>query len=168
MLKRFPMRLAYELTALALALVIHAHDAAAQSSTLIRDALIIDGLGTPAQRGDLRIVGSRIVAMGATGTLSPRRADRVVDAHGLTLAPGFIDTHSHHDRGLFDERDALAMVSQGITTIVVGQDGGGMGLQALFAQLTKEPVAVNVASYVGHGAVRRAVLGKTFDAQRHQ
>ncbi len=131
----------------------------AQSSTLIQNAVIIDGRGTPAQRGDVRVRGSRIVAVGA---LTPTRGDRVIDAQGLALAPGFIDTHSHHDRGLFDERSALAMVSQGITTIVVGQDGGGMGLGALFAQMTKEPVAVNVASYVGHGAVRRAVMGNDF------
>jgi len=130
-----------------------------QNATLIRNATVIDGRGTPARRGDVRIVGARIVAV---GSLTPTRTDRVVDAQGLALAPGFIDTHSHHDRGLFDERTALAMVSQGITTIVVGQDGGGMGLGALFAQMAKEPVAVNVASYVGHGAVRRAVMGNDF------
>jgi len=60
-----------------------------QNATLIRNATVIDGRGTPARRGDVRIVGARIVAV---GSLTPTRTDRVVDAQGLALAPGFIDT----------------------------------------------------------------------------
>ena len=136
--------------------------AQARAGTLIRNALVIDGRGTPARRVDVRVVGDRISAV---GQLTARAAELVVNANGLTLAPGFIDTHSHHDRGLFDARAAVAMVSQGVTTIVVGQDGGGMNLGALFARLDSQPAAINVASYVGHGAVRRAVLGDDF--KRH-
>jgi len=55
------------------------------------------------------------------------------------------------------------MVSQGITTIVVGQDGGGMNLRALFARLDTQPAAVNVASYAGHGSIRGAVLGAKYE-----
>ena len=113
------------------------------STTLIRNAILIDGTGAAPVRGDVRVTGDRIVAI---GTLAPVDGDRVIDAGGLALAPGFIDTHSHHDRGLQTGRDALAMVSQGITTIVIGQDGGGSGLAALFNRLEKEPVSVNVAS----------------------
>ena len=94
-------------------------------STLIRGAHVVDGTGTPAQRVDVRISSDRIVAV---GQLSPVPSETLIDAGGLTLAPGFIDTHSHHDRGLEKARDALAMVSQGVTTIVVGQDGGGSRL----------------------------------------
>ncbi|MEQ1690558.1 MAG: D-aminoacylase [Gemmatimonas sp.] len=149
------------LAALGMSLLGVGHAAAAQSttSTLIRNALIVDGRGGPARRGDVRVTGDRITAV---GQLTPRAAERVVDARGLMLAPGFIDTHSHHDRGLFDARSAIAMVSQGVTTIVVGQDGGGIQLGTLFARLEAQPVSVNVASYVGHGAVRRAVLGDDF------
>src|ERR1041385_2352790 len=75
-----------------------------QESTLIRDALLVDGRGTPSRRAGVRIVGDRIVEI---GTLAPRPTDRVIEAHGLALAPGFIDTHSHHDRGLFANRDAM-------------------------------------------------------------
>ena len=56
--------------------------------------------------------------------MSSCEGEAVVDGGGLTLAPGFIDTHSHADRGLFEYPDALPVVSQGITTIIVGQDGG--------------------------------------------
>jgi len=128
-------------------------------TTLIRGAVLIDGSGEPARRGDVRINGDRIVAV---GQLAPEPGERSFDAAGLALAPGFIDTHSHHDRGLDTARDALAMVSQGVTTIVVGQDGGGSDLATLFARLEKQTVAVNVASYAGHGAIRGRVLGKDF------
>src|SRR5262249_19278253 len=93
----------------------------------------------------------------------PTAADRVIDARGLTLAPGFIDTHSHASRGIFDQRDALAAVSQGITTVVVGQDGSSTyPLAPFFERLQREPAAVNVASYVGHGTLRREVMGTDF------
>lgn len=133
--------------------------AAQTASTLIRHAQVLDGRGTPARTVDVRVRGNRIVAVGA---LTPTAADIVFDAKGLTLAPGFIDTHSHHDRRLPDARDALAMVSQGVTTIVAGQDGGGGHLDQLFARLDSQPVAVNVASYVGHGAIRREIMGDDF------
>jgi len=129
------------------------------ASTLIRHARLIDGSGTAARSADVRIAGDRVVAV---GRLTPAADERVYDAAGLTLAPGFIDTHSHHDRGLDTAPDAPAMVSQGVTTIVVGQDGGGIDLAALFARLERQPAAVNVASYAGHGAIRDRVMGKDF------
>ena len=57
------------------------------------------------------------------GELEPSAGESVIDAGGNTLTPGFIDAHSHHEDGLFEMRDAAPVVSQGITTIVVGQDG---------------------------------------------
>jgi len=131
-------------------------------TTLIRHALLIDGSGAPPRRADVRIAGDRIAAV---GQLAPGPGDVVVDADGLALAPGFIDTHSHHDRGLEAAPDALAMVSQGVTTIVAGQDGGGADLASLFARLERQPAAVNVASYAGHGAIRERVMGDDF--KRH-
>ncbi|HSG01012.1 MAG TPA: D-aminoacylase [Vicinamibacterales bacterium] len=131
-----------------------------QARLLIRNAELVDGTGAPARRADVRIVGDRIADVGA---LTPTGSEEVVDAGGMTLVPGFIDTHSHHDRGLADRRDALAAVSQGITTIVVGQDGGSpMPLADFFSRVDAAPATVNVASYVGHGTVRRAVLGDDF------
>src|SRR5207237_2980140 len=88
---------------------------------------------------------------------------RVIDAHGLTLAPGFIDTHSHHDWELWKLRDARAAVSQGITTIVAGQDGSSrFPIADAFARLDTQPGAINVASYVGHGTIRRRVMGDDY------
>jgi N-acyl-D-amino-acid deacylase len=130
------------------------------ASTLITNADVLDGSGAPARRVSVRITGDRITAIGA---LTPAGGERVVDGRGLVLAPGFIDTHSHHDRGLVDQRDALGALSQGITTIVVGQDGGSTyPLAEWFSKLESAPPAVHVASYVGHGTLRRRVMGTDF------
>ena len=130
---------------------------------LIRNVTLIDGTGGPARPGALRVDAGRIAAVGA---LEPRRGERVVDGGGQVLAPGFIDTHSHADRRLAEQPEALAAVSQGVTTVVVGQDGDSpYPLADFFAGLGRRPAAVNVAAYVGHGTLRDLVLGKDF--RRH-
>ena len=132
-------------------------------TVLITNARVIDGTGSPARRASVRISGDRIAAV---GDLRTEPGDSVVDAGGLTLAPGFIDTHSHHDRGLDIDRAALAVVSQGVTTVIVGQDGGShIPLAGFFAGFDSRPAAINVASYVGHGTVRDSVIGADF--KRH-
>lgn len=129
----------------------------APTSTLIRNVRVVDGTGAPGYEGAVRMDGDRIAE---AGDLTPLRGETVVDGAGLVLAPGFIDTHSHHDRGLSDMRDAVGAVSQGITTIVVGQDGGSaFPVADLFQQVEAAPPALNVASYTGHGTLRRQVLG---------
>ncbi len=134
--------------------------AVAASGTLIRGAQIYDGTGWRSFQADVRIRDGRITAI---GSLERMPDDRVVNAYGLILSPGFIDTHSHHDFGAFEAPDMLAAVSQGITTIVVGADGGSAHpLKDYFARLEANPLAVNVASYVGHNTVRARVLGDDF------
>jgi N-acyl-D-amino-acid deacylase len=133
---------------------------AAVASTLIVNAMVLDGTGSPARRGAVRIEAAGIVAVGA---LEPAPGEAVVDAGGLVLAPGFIDTHSHGDGELFGHLDALAAVNQGVTTIVVGQDGDGPHpLADFFARLGREPAAINVAAYAGHGTLRSLVMGEDF------
>jgi N-acyl-D-amino-acid deacylase len=130
------------------------------TSVLIVNASVIDGTGAPARSAAVRIVADRV---NAVGEIAPQPGDQVVDAKGLVLAPGFIDTHSHHTGGLFDHLDAPAVVSQGVTTIVGGQDGGStQPLSTLFERLTATPASVNVASYSGHGTLREQVMGKDF------
>jgi N-acyl-D-amino-acid deacylase len=129
-------------------------------SFLIVNARVVDGTGAPERRAAVRVVAGTIREV---GNLQPRSDEAMTDAGGLVLAPGFIDTHSHHDRGLLDAPEALAVVSQGITTIVVGQDGSSaLPLAPWLARLERSPAAVNVASYVGHGTLRRQVLGADF------
>jgi N-acyl-D-amino-acid deacylase len=130
------------------------------SGLIITNAMVIDGTGAPGRRVSVRVVGDRVAAI---GNIEPQPADSVIDAGGLVLAPGFIDTHTHADGGLDDRPDALAVVSQGITTVIGGQDGGSpLPLSAYFAGLEKQPAAVNVGMYVGHGSVRDSVMGADF------
>jgi len=130
----------------------------AATTTLIVNASIVDGTGRPARTGAVRIDGDRIVEV---GELEPRQGEHVIDAEGLTLTPGFIDVHSHHEEGLFEMRDAAPVVSQGVTTIVAGQDGSmTWPVAELFERMAKTPPAINVASFVGHGNIRTAVMGK--------
>ncbi len=130
---------------------------------IIENAVIYDGSGAQSTIGDVGINSDTIAAL---GDLSKAEASRIVDANGLALSPGFIDTHSHHDRGLNKNREALAAVSQGITTIIVGQDGGShTPLKDYYAHLKDSAVAVNIGSYSGHNSIRDMVLGKDF--KRH-
>ena len=127
----------------------------------IVNALILDGSGSAPAQGSLRFQNGRILAAGAT--VSPAPGDSLIDARGLTLAPGFIDTHSHHDRGADSNRTLLAVVSQGITTIVIGQDGESeLPLGAYLKEREAHPLAVNLASYSGHNTIRDSVMGKDF------
>ena len=130
-------------------------------ATTITNVLIVDGTGAAARRGAVRLFADSIVAVGEG--VEPVAGDSVVDGGGRVLAPGFIDTHSHHDDGLLADRGALAVVSQGITTIVAGQDGGHpMPLAATMDSLTTSPSTINVAFYAGHGTIRDAVMGGDF------
>ncbi len=130
------------------------------SSTVVMGATLVDGTGAPPRRASLRIAGDRIAEIGSIEVAS---ADALVDGTGLVLAPGFIDTHSHADADLASHPDALAAVSQGITSVVVGQDGDSPHpLDAFFARLDRDGAAINVASYTGFGTLRRRVLGQDF------
>jgi N-acyl-D-amino-acid deacylase len=133
---------------------------AASATTLIVHAEVLDGGGGPARDVAVRLDGDRIVEI---GKLRPRPGEIVVDAQGKTLAPGFIDTHSHAGGDIFEHPDALAAVSQGITTVVVGQDGdSNFPLASFYARLEKAPPTINVASYTGHGTLREMVMGDEF------
>jgi N-acyl-D-amino-acid deacylase len=149
---------------LALAAPLGAAAATPAAGTRITHALILDGSGAPGRAGTLRIAGDRIAAVAyAPETLAPLPGEAVLDVRGLTLAPGFIDTHTHGDEQVREHPDALAAVSQGITTLVGGQDGGSeLPLAQFFDALERQPVAVNVASYAGHGTIRSRVLGADY------
>src|SRR5579871_3140560 len=91
------------------------------TDTLIKNVVIYDGTGGAPYKGDVRIKGDRVIAVGKN--LAAQPGETVRDEHGLALAPGFIDMHSHHDSGIFEDLDAEAVTRQGVTTVLVGQDG---------------------------------------------
>lgn len=137
-----------------------ARPAAAQSYDLIiRGGTLVDGSGGPSRAGDVAVDGDRIAAVGDLGAAT---AGRVIDANGLHVFPGFIDTHSHAMPALLRDqlRTARPLLAQGITTIFANPDGGGsVDLADQRARIRDPGVGVNVGQLIGHGSVRRAVLG---------
>jgi len=144
-----------------------AQPAPARYDLLIRNGRVLDGTGNPWFPADIAVQNGRIVAM---GSLAGAQAGRVIDAGGKYVAPGFIDIHSHADdgsgpRGGFRDADpqrrsAPNLVSQGITTVVVNQDGRSPWPVAdQRGHLEKNGIGPNALLLVGHGTVRRRVMG---------
>jgi N-acyl-D-amino-acid deacylase len=121
---------------------------------------VVDGSTRPPRQVNVRVRGDKIVDV---GNFKPRAREPVVDATGLTLAPGFIDPHNHSTQGLETEPAATTQVSQGITTVVIGQDGGSPWPIGEYLEARRQkPPAVNVVMMVGHATVRRQVMGDDF------
>ncbi len=126
-------------------------------STIITNARVVDGTGSPARDVDVRIRGDRIVDV---GKLEPEDGERVVDADRLVLAPGFIDTHSHFDRYPEGRPDPPVTAGQGITTVVGGHDGiSPYPIGDYLETLRRRPPPVNVAMFVGFRTLREQVRG---------
>lgn len=143
--------------ALALGMTLFAGRALA-ADLLLKNATVYDGSGTAPRQADVRIQGDRIAAVGAH--LEPAHGETVRDLHGLAVAPGFIDMHSHGDRGLLADLDAATIARQGVTSIFIGQDGeSNFPLQDYYAHLAATPAAINVASMIGHATLREQVMG---------
>lgn len=151
--------------------------------TLIKNAMIYEGDGSTPFVADLAIKGNRIVSIGPRLDL---RANVVIDAAGMALSPGFIDTHSHDDFAVICHSDMDFKVMQGVTTDIVGNCGLGPApfkasknfwktvhsvsdlpecetYKEYSEILENIPSSLNVAFLVGHGTMRRAVMG---DADR--
>lgn len=123
------------------------------------NVLIVDGSGEEPFAGAVLIGDNQILEV-VPGRAPRGEGQTTLDGGGLVLAPGFIDTHSHADWDLAEHPDATAVISQGITTVVVGQDGGShIPLLEAFEQWTANPATVNVASYSGHNTLREQVMG---------
>jgi N-acyl-D-amino-acid deacylase len=127
---------------------------------LITNVQVIDGSGSPAVSASVRVRDGLIAEV---GSLEACADEAVVDGDGQILAPGFIDTHTHADTLIFEHPDAIAAVSQGITTVIAGQDGGSpYPLADFYTKLEAAPATINVASYVGHNTLRSEVMGDDF------
>jgi N-acyl-D-amino-acid deacylase len=138
----------------------------ATSDLLIRNGRVLDGTGNPWFPADVAVKDGRIVAVGRLGSV---QAATVIDASGKYVTPGFIDIHSHADDGSGPEeglrdpnrarRAAPNLVSQGITTVVVNQDGRSpWPISEQRALLEQQGIGVNAMMLVGHGTVRRLVM----------
>ena len=135
---------------------------------LITNAQIVDGSGSPARRGSVAITAGKIAALGEiSGT-----ATRTIDARGRTLAPGFIDLHSHSDMPLVTDGNGQSKIRQGVTTEVIGESGSvaprkqasaaapWTDFTGYFAAIEKGGISPNLLSYVGLGTIREMVVGE--------
>lgn len=134
---------------------------------LIRGGMVVDGTASPWTRGDVAVEGGRIVGVGA---FPGADAHLVVDATGMAVSPGFIDCHSHSDRVALDNRYCESTLLQGVTTEVVGNCGGSpaplvqpdgsiKSFGSYLDDIRSNGLSANYAFLVGHGSIRRAVMG---------
>ncbi len=122
---------------------------------VITNARIVDGTGNPWFRGDIGIKEGRIARI---GRLSGANARNRIDAQNRIVAPGFIDVHTHVE-SLFNLPAAENFVRMGVTTLVTGNCGTSTTNVAEFlGRVKSKPIAVNIATLVGHGSVRRSVM----------
>jgi N-acyl-D-amino-acid deacylase len=152
---------------------------------IIRNGHVLDGSGNPWFAGDIAIRGDRIVKIGRH---LAGAAKRTIDAKGLTVAPGFIDMHSHSEYTLLVDGNAESKIRQGVTTEIVGEassvapvcpavhqegdlDLAELGiardwndLDGYYRRLLKQGSSVNVASYVATGSVRLCGMGPAMRA----
>ena len=125
---------------------------------VLRGGSVIDGSGGPARTADVAIAGARIAAV---GDLSGVTAARTLDVSGLPVTPGFIDVHTHSEDELITNPKAESKIRQGVTTELLGMDGGSFK-PAVFAdelaKLESSGIAVNAGSFVGQGTLRGLVM----------
>lgn len=123
---------------------------------VILNGRIVDGTGNPWFRADVGLKDGRIARI---GRLNPADAARTIDARGQIVAPGFIDVHTHVE-SIFQQPEAENFVRMGVTSLVTGNCGASAtDIGQLLGKMKEQPLAVNLATLIAHGSVRREVLG---------
>ncbi len=125
---------------------------------IVKNGTVLDGTGAPGVKADVAILGRRIVRVSQT-PLNPADAERVIDATGLIVAPGFIDMHVHLEP-LLQLPGAESHVRQGVTLALGCPDGGGpWPLGTYMDSADRAGLGMNVAYLTGHNIIRETVMG---------
>ena len=151
---------------------------------LLRGGTVVDGTGSPGRRADVGVLGDRILAIDDLSAVDDRDVAHVIDATGLTVAPGFIDPHGHSDGALFVDGTLVSHLRQGFTTQLSGNCGESLApitdagrelvelalrpnqvvarwrtFEEYLEAVAGEPLGPNVAFLIGHGTIRGSVMG---------
>ena len=127
---------------------------------VLKGGTLIDGTGAPARPADVAVRGDRIVAV---GRLPVEPGTKIIDASTWIVAPGFIDLHTHSDEGITKPSTRLNAnyLTQGVTTVVTGNCGGGvLDVAKYFASIDAHGAGTNVIHLVPQGDVRSTIIGK--------
>jgi N-acyl-D-amino-acid deacylase len=150
---------------------------------VISQGIVYDGRGNPGKEVDIGVKGNKILSL--EKNLDKNKAKMVIEAKGLAVAPGFIDAHDHTDLGLLANPKAESQVRQGVTTIISGNCGDSFfpvsdlifeewktnakneynidlnwkDITGFFNRLEEQGMALNYGTLVGHGSIRREVVG---------
>jgi N-acyl-D-amino-acid deacylase len=158
----FPNSAALVLIALALGNLLlgqpysHGHASAPVYDLLITNARIVDGSGNPWFRADVAVRDGRVARI---GHIPPDAAKRTIDARAQILAPGFIDVHTHVE-SIYSLPAAENFIRMGVTSLVTGNCGTSTtDVGEFLGRLKQKPLAVNLATLIAHGSVRRKVMG---------
>jgi N-acyl-D-amino-acid deacylase len=129
------------------------------ADVIIKNGKIIDGTGNSWFYGDIAVKEGKILAV---GKLSGWKANKILDATGLIVAPGFIDVHTHIEDD--EARNPLAtnFIYDGVTTVITGNCGASnLDLKRYFKYIDSIGLSINVATLVGHNDVRKEVMGRS-------
>jgi len=123
---------------------------------LITNGRVVDGTGNPWFRTDVGIKDGRIARL---GRLNPADARQTIDARGQIVAPGFIDVHTHVE-SIYNQPAAENFIRMGVTTLVTGNCGGSaVDVGQFLGRIKEKPLALNLATLIAHGSVRREAMG---------
>lgn len=124
---------------------------------VIKGGTVIDGSGAAGYLDDIGIIGERIAKV---GRIKASQARRVLDARGLIVTPGFIDVHTHCDRGIVEVPTVDNYLLQGVTTVIGGNCGGHpYPVSELFRKTEASGISPNFGVLIGHNTLRREVMG---------
>ncbi|MDC1009196.1 D-aminoacylase [Gammaproteobacteria bacterium] len=124
---------------------------------IISNGTIVDGSGQGSYQADIGIVDDRIVKI---GELSESKSVHIINAENLIVSPGFIDSHTHAIRGIFDVPTAESSLLQGVTTLTDGNDGTSpFPIKEHYQKIENTRISPNWAVFVGQGTIRQEVMG---------